>query len=751
MTDPISDTPAGAAASRIVVDGRPLVFEPGDSVAVAILRAGEVPASGGTLCLAGDCGNCLAQVDGVAYIRTCQTAARAGLSVVRHPTHGLPPLPVVATSDPTASPGGRDIAVRRRVVDVVVVGGGSSGRAAAAAATASGQSVVVLDSADGVEVVAAYAGPLVVARTRDGMLQVQASEVVVATGAAEIHPVCPGNELAGLLTAGAAAQLHAAGISVPGAVAIGTVPEGVPCSRLDGRLVRFEGGDGRVTAVVTADTESGTEIRTPCSTVILGLGHAPRDLLGRMSDQMPLTVVGAAAIEYPLPPPPTEGVVCPCSGTTVGDLEVAWAKGFGELELLKRASFAGLGTCQGGACLPHVRSWIAARTGESPAPFTARPAARQITLAEAAADTYVDAFRRTPLHDEHLALGARMDRFGSWWRPWRYGDPVAEYWAVREAVSLGDVSTLGKLVVSGPDVVEALERLYPCRVADIKVGRSRYALLLNERGHVMDDGMILREGETRFVLTFTSSGAANAEMWVRDWIDRWGLRVHMLDRTMSLAAINVTGPLAASLLRRAGLSDPPRFLGHLRADVAGVPCHVMRLSFTGEASFELHHPVDRAVELWRGLLELGKGMGIRPHGLEALQGLRLEKGHVIIGMDTELDSTPRRLGMDWAVRMDKAWFVGRTSLERTSKLPDERRLRGFTMSGPAPVEGSPIWTGGEIVGHVTGSWSSPILGKVVLLGWQKRTPFVDRVEIEGREALVASTPFYDPEGHRARA
>ena len=131
-------------------------------------------------------------------------------------------------------------------MDVAVVGGGSSGRAAAAAATASGQSVVVLDSADGVEVVAAYAGPLVVARTRDGMLQVQASEVVVATGAAEIHPVCPGNELAGLLTARAAAQLHAAGISVPGAVAIGTVPEGVPCSRLDGRLVRFEGGDGRV-------------------------------------------------------------------------------------------------------------------------------------------------------------------------------------------------------------------------------------------------------------------------------------------------------------------------------------------------------------------------------------------------------------------------------------------------------------------------------------------------------------------------
>ena len=142
-----------------------------------------------------------------------------------------------------------------------------------------------------------------------------------------------------------------------------------------------------------------------------------------------------------------------------------------------------------------------------------------------------------------------MDRFGSWWRPWHYGDAVAEYWAVREGVSIGDVSTLGKLVVSGPDVVEFLERLYPCHVADIKPGRSRYALLLNERGHVMDDGMILREAETRFVLTFTSGGAANAEMWVRDWVETWGLRVHVLDRTMSLAAINVTGPLAGSSSR----------------------------------------------------------------------------------------------------------------------------------------------------------------------------------------------------------
>ncbi len=734
---------------HIVVDGRPIAFEPGDSVAVAILRAGETPGIGGTLCLAGDCGNCLAQVDGIAYVRSCQAAARPGLAVERHPSTELPPLPVVADPDVTAPPAGREVAVRRVETEVAVIGGGDGGVAAKVAAEKAGKAALLLDASAGDEVVAVYAGPTIIARTPTGMLHVNAGEIVVATGAAEIHPVCPGNSLNWLLTARAARILHAAGVVLGTTVAIGAPPEGVPCTPVSGRLVRFE-GDGRVRAVVTAD-ETGTETTTPCETAVLGLGLAARDLLARMAGEVPVTVVGRAAQDHHLPPPPSTGVVCPCSGTTVDDLDAVWDLGFREIELIKRASLAGVGTCQGGACLPHIRSWIAARSEAVPKPFTARPASRQITLAEAAADTYIDAFRRTPLHDEHLALGGRMDRFGGWWRPWHYGDHIAEYWAVREAVSLGDVSTLGKLVVSGPDVVEFLEKLYPCNVADIKPGRSRYALLLNERGHVIDDGMILRESATRFVLSFTSGGAANAEMWVRDWIETWGLRVHVLDQTMSLAAINVTGPLARELLQRAGLADPPRFLGHVRAEVADVPCHVMRLSFTGEAAFELHHPIDRSVELWRGLMELGRDLGIRPHGLKALFGLRLEKGHVIVGMDSEMDSTPRRLGMDWAVRMEKPFFIGKPSLARTAPLPDHRRLTGLTMPGDAPTEGSPIWFDGAIVGHVTGSWMSPLLGQAVMLGWLKRTPFPDRVEIDGREAVVAPTPFYDPEGLRARA
>jgi glycine cleavage system T protein len=730
-----------AEAGRFVLDGRRLPYEPGDSVAIAILRAGEHPRGGGTLCLAGDCGNCVAEVDGVAWVRTCLTPARADLEVVRHPADGPP-----AWHEP--APATREIEVRREEADVAVIGAGRSGTAAAAEAQRAGRSVTVLDAGQGTEVVAIYAGPTVIARTADAMLHLRAKEVVVATGAAEIQPVCPGSGLAGLLTARAGQQLQAAGVSLGTAVAIGPPADGVECNALSGELVRFE-GEGRVSAVVTR--ESGAETTTRCDTVILNLGRSPRDVLSRMAADLPISVVGSAAEAFPLPPPPTAGIVCPCAGIGVDDLEGVWARGFNELELVKRASLAGTGTCQGSACLPHVRAWIAARSGETPQPFTARPATRQITLGEAGGDVHLDAFRRTALHDEHVAAGARMDRFGGWWRPWHYGDYLAEYRAVREAVSLGDVSTLGKFVVTGADAVEFLQRLYPTDVSTIRVGRSRYALLLNERGHVIDDGMICREADDRFVLTFTTGGAGNAEMWMRDWIETWGLSVHLLDRTMSLAAVNVTGPRAGELLARLGLTDPPRFLQHAHTELAGMPVHVMRLSFTGEASFELHHPVDRSGDLWRALMAEGRELGIRPHGLQALFALRLEKGHVIIGMDTELDTTPRRLSMDWAVNMEKPWFIGREALARTAALPDQRRLVGLTMPGEAPTEGSPIWAGGDVIGHVTSSFASPALGQAVMLGWLKRSPFPERVEIDGRAAAVTAPPFYDPEGLRARA
>lgn len=733
MTSGAAEPPAGTAG-RITADGAPLPFAPGDTIALALLRAGLHPGRGGTLCLAGDCPNCLCAVDGIAYVRSCQTAAVDGMAVERLGARGVPP---VTESDDRAQ-----VPLEHVHCDVVVVGRGPAGRAAADEARAAGRSVVELDARDGEEAVGIYDGPRLMVRTPHGMRHVHAAEAVLATGAAEGQPIVPGSDLAGLYTARAAATLAEQGL----------LPEPVARVGRDDELVRFE-GDGHLTAVVVR--RGGADHREEAAAAVLDLGLHPRDGLARQGAGLAVRVVGDAAGPDALPPrPPADAVLCACTGTTVADLDSVWERGFREVELVKRATLAGTGTCQGGACLPHLRAYLAARTGEEAPPFTARPMTRQLTMEEAAGGVFFPPVRRTALDGEHRALGARMERFGGWWRPWTYGDTEGEYRAVREGVSVGDVSTLGKVLVSGPDAVRFLERIYPCRVDDLVPGRIRYALLLDERGYVFDDGVIVRESDRRFALTFTTGGASGAEAWLRDWAEAFACDVRILDRTAAVAAINVTGPRAVELLARCGLADPPAFMRAADGTVAGVPCRLYRLGFTGEASWELHHPADRSVELWRALLAAGEELGVRPHGLEALLGLRLEKGHVIVGMDTDFDSTPRRLGMEWAVRRDGVRdFLGGHALERIDAFPLDRRLVALELDGPAPVDGSPLYDGSELRGNVTTAWHSPVLGRTVALA------FADLVDeraaeaytVDGRTARVVELPFYDREGGRVRA
>lgn len=724
-------------------DEQPVSIDAGDTILTSLVRAGYHPTGGGCLCFGGDCPHCLATVDGIAYTRTCQVEATAGQKVVPHPDGGEPHLSFVPTS-------AEHTPVAHHQVDVAVIGAGTSGSQAAAAAADAGKSVMVLDAGRGEEVIGIYDGPLVVARTPEGMRRVHATEVVVATGAAELHPVCPGSDLRGILTVRAAEHLHEAGVDLGSVVSVGSPPTTFPTIEAPGELVRFEGTES-VEAVVVA-TSAG-EVRYPCTTVVVGLGFHPRDALARMGNGLKVSVVGDAAGEATIPPCPTTGVICPCSDVTVAQLQSVWDRGFHEMELVKRATLAGTGTCQGSTCLPYLRSFLADQGSELQPPFTARPVTRQLTMGEIAAGEHHHPIPRTPLDAEHRALGAQMDRIGGWWRPWNYGDVAAEYRAVRERVSIGDVSTLGKMLVRGPDAEAALQYIYPTDVSTIRPGRSRYVLMLNERGYVFDDGLVCREADGSFTLTFTSGGASTAEMWIRDWSASLGHDVRLLNQTMSLGAINVTGPLARELLSRAGLDETPPYMGHREVEVAGVPCKIFRLSFTGELSFELHHPADRSVELWRTLMELGREFDLVPHGLEALEQLRLEKGHILIGVDSDYDSTPRRLHHEWAVNMDKGDFIGRQALVRTNQIPLDKMLVGLTTNGPAaPFEGAAIWVGDSYAGYVTSSFQSPTLGKGVMLGWVDLVGGVlpDIVTIEGMEARVESPPFYDPDGGRAR-
>jgi sarcosine oxidase subunit alpha len=295
----------------------------------------------------------------------------------------------------------------------------------------------------------------------------------------------------------------------------------------------------------------------------------------------------------------------------------------------------------------------------------------------------------------------------------------------------------------------------PCRIFDLAPGRSRYFVALDEAGYAIDDGLVHADGDRRYVLTSTSGGADRMEAWLRDWADRASLDAYVVNQTAMLGAINVAGPASRELLQR--LSDDDLsggaipYPGHAEITVAGVPCRAMRVGFVGELSFELHHPRSRSAELWDRLLGAGADLGIRPHGLDALDVLRLEKGHIYLGQDTLPDDHPHKLGLGFTVAFDKGSFVGRTSLERMRSRPLERRLVGLSFEG-APSRGMPLSTDGRIVGRVTSCAVSPSAGPIGL-GWIRGPggDFPAELAAGGIVARVVPTPFYDPQGSRVRA
>ena len=773
------------AVTRVQVDGQSIEAQPGDSLLVAMLRAGLHPTGGGCLCLGGDCPHCLTTVDGAAYTRSCQVRPEAGMVARRAHAGGEAP-PLLPEVDAGQSTNTKPAPAHHVHCNTVVIGQGDSGRQAAADARAAGQDVITLDARAGQHVTGVYPGPLVVALDDAGrVLHVHPKrEIVVATGAAEVQPVVPGSDLEGLMTARAATELAAAGIDLGRIVALGdwlpdlpadTFGRFLPLGERGWDLIRFE-GRRRIEAVVVRGhgDQDAPERRVECDTAILGLGRQPRNALARMATDLPVRAVGSAAEEHELPPCPREGTVCPCNGVTVADLDSVWDRGFQEMELLKRATLAGTGACQGGVCLPYLRSFLLERGGRRQPAFTARPLNRQLTVRELAAGAHSAVSARSPLHEEHLRLGARMERAGGWWRPWTYGatrdEAAEEYAAVRDSVSLGDVGSLGKMAIAGRDAEAFLERIVPTKVASLRPGRCRYVVMLDERGYLFDDGVLCREAAReegdRFFLTSTSGGSDFLELWLRDWAEAFGFDVRILNQTASLAAINVTGPSAARLLTRAGVQELPGFGRHQRLRVAGIDCRAVRLSFTGELSYEFHHAAADAVDLWRRLLAVGSELSVRPHGLETLLQLRLEKGHIVIGQDTDYDSTPRRLGCEWAVDLDKGDFVGRQAILRTNKQPPDRKLVVLWMDEPplperrsSSAEGSVIYDGDRYAGYVTSHAPGPSGDRLQagrgtpLLGWlylDENGNLPREVTIGGRPARRLDGPAYDPEGTRAR-
>ncbi|RUU54773.1 aminomethyltransferase, partial [Mesorhizobium sp. M2C.T.Ca.TU.009.01.2.1] len=351
----------------------------------------------------------------------------------------------------------------------------------------------------------------------------------------------------------------------------------------------------------------------------------------------------------------------------VKDLQNATKDGYREIELVKRFTTVGMGPSQGRHSALATARIVAEATGRSVGEIgitTARPPVGPETLG-ALAGHHEALERRTALHARHVALKAAMKPVGAWWRPYYYGDASSaeeavreEILAVREGVGLLDVSTLGKLEIRGPDAGEFLDRLYTMAHANQPVGRVRYCLMLNEMGSVIDDGVAYRMAQDQFYVTATTGAVARVYADMLFWNADWRLRVDVLNLTGAFSGLNVTGPKARQVLKALDSDidfsrDAFPYLSGRDGMVAGVPVRVMRIGFTGELSYELHCPSSLAPSLWDAVMAAGRPHGLRPYGLEASRILRLEKGHILIGQDTDAITTPDELGFGWAVSKKK--------------------------------------------------------------------------------------------------
>ena len=461
--------------------------------------------------------------------------------------------------------------------------------------------------------------------------------------------------------------------------------------------------------------------------------------------------------------------LCYCEDVTDVDLQTAIAEGYDSLELLKRYSTISMGPCQGKMCSMNTVHLCARANGkqvQETGKTTSRPPFVPVTLG-ALAGQNMEPVQVSPAHQWHLDRGANMMVAGLWLRPEDYGDATAEVKAVRERVGLMDVSTLGKIQLTGPGAPELLERLYVNQWRKLGVGRVRYGLMCNDEGVVMDDGVCARIQENEWYMSTTSTGATTVFEWIQWWVQSgWGEGVHVVNLTDSYAAFNLAGPRSRDVLQRLTDRDlSNRKFPYMRVRstrVAGVLCRVLRIGFTGELSYEVHCPASYGMHVWEALMAAGEEFGIAPFGMEAQRVLRLEKAHIIVGQDTDALSDPFSANMEWAVKMNKRDFLGKPMLTRISERGIGQRLVGFRMArrDVVPEEGlqavRPDVNGKqEIIGWLTSCRFSPALNETIGLCWlpahvaaEAGTPFQIRRDGELEGAYVHHGPFYDPEGER---
>ena len=363
-----------------------------------------------------------------------------------------------------------------------------------------------------------------------------------------------------------------------------------------------------------------------------------------------------------------------------------------------------------------------------------------------------------------------MRRIGVWKRARYFSQDFScreEIRNVRENVGMIDVSTLGKFRIFGPDAEKALDRVYVGNMRNIPRGRMKYSAMLNDDANLVDDGVITKIGENDFYFTASTARAGMTAEWIRYHCRDENWEFYLVNLTDALGAINLAGPNARKVLEKLTDADlsPEAFpyLGYREMHLCSqIPARVMRLGFVGELSFEIHMPSSFCRSAWQSLMEAGKEFGIRPFGLEAQSALRLEKGHVIIGQESEIRTTLHDLGMGFAWYRGKpeAKTVGAPSLHFTEHQEGRLKLVGIRMEEGSRTPGDGALIVDEAIrGHVCTVRYSQALAKSIGLALvdaplakegTRLKIFQEDMGEERLTAIVVPTPFYDPEGTHQR-
>ena len=469
---------------------------------------------------------------------------------------------------------------------------------------------------------------------------------------------------------------------------------------------------------------------------------------------------------------------------TVADVAISTREGYRMIEHVKRYTTLGMGTDQGRTGTVNGAGAISTILGRPVGEVgitTFRQPYTPVTFGAMAGrdiGPLFDPVRKTAMHEWHVRAGAKLEDVGQWKRPWYYPRPgesmhdavSRECLAVRSAVGVLDASTLGKIDVRGTDAAEFLNRVYVNGWKQLRVGRCRYGFMLNEQGMVLDDGVTARLAEDHFLMHTTTSGAAAVMAWLERWLQtEWpDLRVYLTSATDHWATVSINGPLTRRVMEKlcgdVDLSaEAFPFMSVRSGTFAKVPARIFRISFAGELSFEVNVSANYGLRVWEAVMDAGQEFGITPFGTEAMHVLRAEKGYVIVGQDTDGSMTPIDVGAGRMLSRRKD-FLGKRSLAMDDLARDDRKQ----LVGLLTEDGQAILPdGGQIVddpsacppvpmlGHVTSSYYSPILGRSIALGVveagrarEGELVYVPQAGGRAIPARIVGPCFYDPEGQR---